>query len=283
MFLHRTILHIMETETGGDLTPLSVGLQSKYLRGLDGILERDFCRTVSKGIVVYVRSIFVGSDHILDRVTAVFLSGRTRNPEIGNRLHHPIPLVPQPFLVFGNPIIIPERNPDVRRDMMFESTGEAPRRRSLLAAVIALPGKHRPAVTEHFGTLQSLPQPVGTIIDMSSCQILVQHQHRRIHPQLRIPEYMTVVTRRRRQSHGRDTQPRTLPLESIQVIQGQPHVPLVFLTPLYHNIPLPHFSPGLFMSRYQVPDALSQGKDHHALRPPLRIGKVAGSTSRSDQ
>ena len=151
-----------------------------------------------------------------------------------------------------------------------------------LAEPVRFPGKHHASVTIGRSTAAGSVEAVGTIIDHRTGDALVQQQHGRVHPQLRIPENMPVVTLRR-ESHRRDAQPRSRAARSVKVVECETHDTLRLVVALDLDVALPHLLPEFAVSRQHPVDRLVGDVDDLAFGFAVRIAEITGRTDGPDK
>ena len=278
MLARRSVGEVRDAKARGYRTPLRIGTLAAKLRRSRSVLQCPAGRAVGKGIVRDADGVFVGSDHIADRVAAVGIRRNAIAPETCSLAHQRETLAAQPLPVLRHTVIVPAGDGDIGCNMMFERTGEGKGRRSLLAPVIPFPGEHRAPIAVGVGPTTGRIESVGSVIEHLARQAGPEHQQRRIHPDFRIPEDMTVVKAPGRKAHRRNTPATAFTDRAVKVEQGETHIQLCRGIAFDLDIALPQLRPFPFVCRNELRRSLPGCINSLPFRLIPRVGESGCST-----
>jgi len=185
------------------LLPRIRSLVSAHLCRLHGIPERHLGRSVREGIVSHVLSIFISSDHTADREGPVRILLGTAHKEVSHTFEQFPAFIPEPGDILCYPVVIPGGYSHIRTHMVFKRACQSPDRRRFLSVRIRFPREHESGISIVTGLASCRVNPVCPVIDHGPGYTLIHEKHRRVHPYFSVPEYVSVVAKRR-ESHRRD-------------------------------------------------------------------------------
>ena len=164
---------------------------------------------------------------------------------------------------------------------MLHRACQSPHRSSLLPVGVRLPREHKAIITVVRSLASGRFHPVGPVIDHASGNALIHQEHGRIHPQLRVPEYMSVISQRR-QTHRRNTASCSLTTRRIEVIQGKTDSLLSGKVPFDLNIRLPEPVPQPSVTCYDLVVSVAIYIYKQPLSLAERVGILRGGADRAD-
>ena len=152
---------------------------------------------VGERVIVDVRRILVGADHVTDVPLPRAVLLHAAHPEVGRLAQQWPRLVAQPQRITRDAEVLPGRQRHAPRDVVLVGACRRPRWRVLHATVGTLPRDHRALVAMCEGVAASSGEAVDAIVNHLTRQLGMEDEQGRVHPDLRVPEDVAVVGQRR--------------------------------------------------------------------------------------
>ena len=146
---------------------------------------------------------------------------------------------------------------------MFKRPSESPYRCLLRSWFRALPGKHCSCITIQKCILLCCIQPLESVVDQNFSEIGVEDKNCRVHPQVHIPENMSIVSKTT-ESHGTETIASEPIDEGVAMIDHWANILLILVVALDDDVALPKGLPFSVVPRNDGVRVHGLGPDYHA-------------------
>ena len=273
ILIRDAILPPQNPQRRSNFLPLGRDIAGNYFSGRASRPQRHDRRSVRERIIRHVVCELIRPHDPPDRARPVGIPLHPAQPEISHRFQQRPALGNEPRAVPRHPVIIPHPDRHIRRDMVLERPRQRVGRARFVPRVVTLPGEHRPPVPVARRLAQRARKQPDAVIHHRARDAFVQEQHRRIHPELGVPENMAAVLAVGK-PEGRNACRPPLTGIGIHLIERGARKSLRLRVAFDTDVALPELIPQRLVARDQALRALTQTIDHETLRLIPRVGEI---------